>query len=210
MFVRAWRAEFDVADEEGRTVTGIAVPFNSPTTIFENGQLFEETWKRGSTKESIAKRGDRIRLLGFHDQRAMPLGRPVMLDDRADGLYIEARISDTTDGNDALTLVKDGVLDGFSVGFSVPAGGDRWGTVDGMLHRTVTKADIHEVSLVNFPAFDDARVASVRAAEVVATDGTENTSEVDVTFGDVREVQPPLVVARLQLLRAELIGRQHI
>lgn len=160
---RAWRTDFDVADSEGRIVSGIAVPFNSPTQIFEHGLVFNETWVRGSTKENIEKRGNRIKVLGFHDSRALPLGKPVNLEDRADGMWIEARISDTQAGNEALTLVRDGVLDGFSVGFSIPEGGDTWNK--SQTERTITRANVHEVSLVNFPAFDRARVEAIRAAD---------------------------------------------
>lgn len=159
---RAWRTEFDVADSEGRIVSGIAVPFNSPTQIFERGRVFSETWVKGSTAEHIQKRGDRIKVLGFHDSRTLPLGKPVGLEDRAQGMWIEARISDTQAGNEALTLVRDGVLDGFSVGFSIPEGGDTWNRDE--TERTITRANVHEVSLVNFPAFDLARVEAIRSA----------------------------------------------
>lgn len=163
MLTRAWRADFDLSDSEGRIISGIAVPFNSPTVIAERGRVFEETWKPGSTRETIAKRGDRMKLLGFHEARTWPIGRPTELDDTQRGMKISARVSDTRDGNDALTLVRDGVLDGFSVGFGVPEGGDTWNSNE--TQRTITRADVYEVSLVNFPAFDRARVESVREAQ---------------------------------------------
>lgn len=194
--LRAWQAAFDVTDAEGRIVSGIAVPFNSPTTIFERGRLFDEVWAPGSTAETIEKRGDRMKILAFHESRNMPLGRPVLLEEQPAGLYIEARISDTQDGNDALTLVRDGVLDGFSVGFTVPQGGDRFDPVDGREVRTILRANIHEVSLVNFPAFDDARVESVRQA-----------SDVPAQVPDVNKIA---VHNRLQILRLELIKRRTV
>lgn len=194
---RAWQADFSVADSEGRIVTGIAVPFNSPTTIYENGRLFDEVWQPGSTEETIAKRGDRMKILAFHSSRQMPLGRPTLLEERAAGLYIEARISDTQDGNDALTLVRDGVLDGFSVGFTVPDGGDAWAEEGDRLVRSISRAHLHEVSLVNFPAFDDARVESVRQASIIDPD--------DDSVSDVTAVR-----LRLKLLHLELVGRRTI
>lgn len=193
---RAWHADFNVADAEGRIVSGIAVPYNSPTQIYEGGRLFDETWAPGSTADSISKRGDRMKILAFHASRQMPLGKPVLLEERAAGLYIEARISDTQDGNDALTLVRDGVLDGFSVGFTVPPGGDQFDVVDGRQIRTISRANIHEVSLVNFPAFDDARVESVRAASDVS-DAELDANKIAVTH-------------RLQLLRLQLVERATV
>lgn len=172
MLTRAWRADFDLSDSEGRIISGIAVPFNSPTVIAERGRVFEETWKPGSTKETTAKRGDRMRLLGFHDQRTWPIGKPVAFEEQARGLIGTFRISDTRDGNDALTLIRDGVLDGLSVGFGIPEGGDTWNLNE--TQRTITRAEIQEVSLVNFPAFDRARVESVRSARDDGSVGHHN------------------------------------
>lgn len=163
MDTRAWRSDFDLSKSEGRIIRGIAVPFNNPTQIAEHGRIFDETFKPGSTRDSIRKRGDRIRLLGHHDSRAWPIGKPVELDDTSRGLEFAAHISDTREGNDALTLIGDGAVDGVSVGFGVPEGGDVW-SADGS-ERTITRADIFEFSLVNFPAYDRARVESVRAAD---------------------------------------------
>lgn len=137
-----------------------------------------------------------MKVLAFHESRQLPLGKPVRLEEQADGLYIEARISDTQDGNDALTLVRDGVLDGFSVGFTVPLGGDVFHQVEGREVRTILKANIHEVSLVNFPAFDDARVESVRQA-----------SDVPPAPSDTDKIA---VRNQLQILRLGLIKRRTV
>lgn len=169
---RAFRADVTI-DDTGRTITGIAVPYDSPTQIAERGQVFTERFAPGAFDASIAKRGDRIPILLMHDDRALPVGRPTGFRSTPDGLQMDARISDTTDGNDALTLVRDGVLSGLSVGFSVPDGGETWSGNE----RTITRAQLHEVSIVNFPAYDDARIASVRAASVRG----------DVTFETIAE-----------------------
>lgn len=197
MITRAWRAELNVADSEGRLISGIAVPYDAPSTIFEGGRIFDETWHHGSTTETIAKRGDRMRVLGFHDARSFPLGKPVQLEDRAPGMWFEARISDTRDGNDALTLVRDGVLDGVSVGFSVPEGGDTWTNENG-LKRAIHRANVHEFSLVNFPAFDDARVASIREATDGIVAQSVQTIEAEADLDQKR--------FRLQVLRTRALA----
>lgn len=169
---RAWRAEVSA---DGRTISGIAVPYDNATVIAERGRVFEERFAPGAFDDSIAKRGSRIPVLLMHDDRALPVGRPVGFRSTPDGLVMDARISDTTDGNDALTLVRDGVLSGLSVGFSIPDGGDIWS--EDRSQRTITRANLHEVSIVNFPAYDDARIESVRAASVRS----------DVTFETITE-----------------------
>jgi HK97 family phage prohead protease len=194
---RAWRA--DLAHTEGRTISGIAVPFNSPTTVYEAGRIFDETWLPGSTKEAIARRGDRMRLLGFHDSRAFPIGKPTQMQDRTDGMWFEAYIADTRDGNDALELLKIGALDGVSVGFSVPDGGDSWTPrEDGTYDRTISRANIREFSLVNFPAFDDARVTSIREAQ-----SSEEAKKIEAEILADLEAKR----FRLQVLRTRALAR---
>ncbi len=192
-FNRAWSAEFRVSDEDQRTIVGIAVPFNDPTPIYEHGRLFTETIAHGAFRDSLAKRGTRTPILLHHDQRSLPIGKPSSLRETPVGLVVEARISDTTDGNDALTLVRDGVLDGLSIGFSVPEDGDTWN--DRFTERTVTRANLHEISLVNFPAYDRARVTAVREATDVPQPDPEKVTN--------------LHVYRLQFLSRELADRAY-
>lgn len=193
--VRAWQAEFRVADAGERIIEGVAVPYNDPTEIYERGALFWEQFAPGAFSQSIAKRGSRVPLLLHHDDRQLPVGKTVELVEAPEALRVVARVSDTAAGNDALTLVHDGVLDGLSVGFY--SLGERWNTE--RTERTVTRAELRELSLVNFPAYDNARVLAVRSAQ---HDPDEDDTEVlsDDTAG--------LVGVRLQLLRAELVGRQ--
>lgn len=190
-FTRAWAAEFRIADTDPdqRTIVGIAVPFNDPTPIYEHGRLFTETIEHGAFRDSLAKRGTRMPILLHHDQRALPVGRPSSLRETPVGLMVEARISDTTDGNDALTLVRDGVLDGLSIGFSVPEGGDTWNSR--FTERSVQRANLHEISLVNFPAYDAARITAVRQAADVPVEPAE-----------------PVAGHRLHVLRLQMLDRE--
>jgi HK97 family phage prohead protease len=147
---------------DGRTVCGIAAPFDSPTTVHEAGRTFTEVIRRGAFARTIAERGDRVKLLALHDQRRLPLGRATTLREDPGGLYMEARVSQTSAGDEALELVRDGALDGFSIGFDLPAKtGERW-TRDGT--RELLEVRLHEVSLVTFPAYAAALVSGVRAA----------------------------------------------
>jgi hypothetical protein len=73
-------------------------------------------------------------------------------------LYGEFRISKTEAGDEALELVRDGVLTNFSVGFQPLKDLRR---KDGVVERV--KAHLAEVSLVTFGAYGDAAaVAAVR------------------------------------------------
>lgn len=144
-----------------RTIVGRAMPYNSPTEIYSQGSTFREVFRPGAFARSIAQRGDKVRLLANHDQRSFPIGKPDRLYELADGLYLEARMAPTRDGDEALALVADGYVTGLSVGFrEVDAIWDREGT------REVREAALHEISLVAFPAYEDAQVVGIRSREI--------------------------------------------
>ena len=62
---------------------------------------------------------------------------------------VEARISNTTGGNDVLELLRDKAIDGLSVGFKVVSEG-----VTGAGWREIREASLLEISVVPTPAYD--------------------------------------------------------
>jgi HK97 family phage prohead protease len=140
-----------------RTICGIAVPFDTETEISEGRHSYKEMVKRGAFTRTIRERGpERVKALLNHDRQAAPIGRAETLREDAAGLYTELRISKTVAGDEALELVRDGALDAFSIGF-VPVQADRRG--DTVIR---TEVSLREISVVAFPAFEDARITSVR------------------------------------------------
>ena len=138
--------EFEIrsTDLEAREVTGIAVPYNEVTQI---GRMKEKFMPNSINVNKMPK------LFYNHDE---PIGIIRSMDDAEDGLHITAKISNTAKGNDAWTLVKDGVVRSFSVGF-IP----REQTLDGdVVIRT--KVDLKEVSLVALPAYEGSVITEIR------------------------------------------------
>jgi HK97 family phage prohead protease len=143
---------------DGRTLSGIAVPFNEPARI--DGS-FDETFVMGAFSRTIAERSpEKVKLLASHDASQFPIGHATSLREDPSGLLADFRVADTDRGNEALQLVRDGTLDSLSVGF-VPIS-DNWSR-DGR-SRTVTEAKLLEVSLVSWPAYSGAVVTGVRSA----------------------------------------------
>ncbi|WP_319454253.1 MULTISPECIES: HK97 family phage prohead protease [unclassified Mycobacterium] len=148
---------------EGRTIHGIAVPYEQVTTIVERddvtGQLIEfpEKFIYGSFARSIKERGHKVKLMVGHDLRKLPVGRAAELHEERDGLHAAFAVSDTTVGNDLLTLVREGIVDSFSIGFTVIK--ERW---DNGL-RIHLESGLREVSAVNNPAYVGAAIAGVRS-----------------------------------------------
>lgn len=151
-------------DIRGRTVVGYAVPFGVPATVSDDGRTsYTESFQRGAFTRTIAERGDRVKFLALHDRSGrMPLGRATVLREESRGLYAELQVSRTAAGDEALELIKDGSLDGLSVGF-VPVDQHTERTRGG-LSVTRTAVRLNEISAVPVATWDDARILAVRAA----------------------------------------------
>lgn len=144
---------------DGRTIFGRAVPYGQVTKAQErSGRIVREKFEYGAFGRSIRERGHKVHLRVEHNAMSLPIGVAESLEERSDGLHAEFRVSDTSDGNDALRLVSDGVLDAFSIGF-VPIK-HRWD--DDVIVRT--EASLREVSIVADPAYEGAEVAGVRSS----------------------------------------------
>ena len=146
------------ADTAGRTVFGYAVPFGQVATVNDGRAPYKESFQRGAFARTIEQRGGRIRLHRQHDSgRNLPVGRAVELEERDAGLWAAFAVSRTSEGDDVLALVEDGVVDSFSIGFR------------SIRHRpegdvTVrTEVALHEVSIVSEPAYAGAAIVGVRA-----------------------------------------------
>jgi HK97 family phage prohead protease/HK97 family phage major capsid protein len=136
-------------DEEERTVSGIAVPYGQDANI---GGVYTERFERGAISEDITD----VKLFYGHEE---PIGKLIEGRDSEEGFVITARISDTARGNEVRTLLKDGVLNKFSVGF-VPLESERDGST--VIRKAVS---LREVSVVPFPAYAGATIQEVREDE---------------------------------------------
>jgi HK97 family phage prohead protease len=146
------------AEGDGMTLRGYAAVFNSPSQPLP----FTETIQPGAFSDSLRSRND-VKLLWNHDT-GIVLGSTragtLKLTEDERGLLVEASLPDTQAGRDAATLIKRGDVSAFSFGFRVPVGGDSWPSAD---QRVLTRINIHEASLVSFPAYTGTEgTASVR------------------------------------------------
>jgi len=144
-------------DATTRRVRGLAVPWGETASKFGIKYRFE---KSSLTWSDVA----RVKMLRDHDF-GQPLGRGETIRDASDGLEVEFAIARGDDGDRALALAEDGVLDGLSVGIEFdmdPDAGDITTEDDGTI--VVRSAVLREVSLTAMPAFDSARVTSVAAS----------------------------------------------
>ena len=184
-----------VADDDGRTITGLAVPFDTETEIIPG---FREKIARGAVNLDAAP--------ALFYRHSEPIGVITAMSEHADGLMIEARVSDTALGRDAATLARDGAIKCLSIGFFEREYTDET-TDDGATLRTQHSIDLREVSLVPVPAYEDAKITAVREAQTptpttTTTKGTPMTDQ--ITRADIDELADAStdLARRLSLLEA--------
>ena len=143
---------------DGRTIVGLAVPFNTVATVSDDGRTsYKEAFAPGSFAVTIAQRGSRVRAHAQHRTDRLPIGKASHLEETDVGLVSHLKVSDTVAGNDVLALVRDGVMTGLSVGFR----GIKETTRNRV--RVRTEVALSEISVVADPAYADAQISGVRA-----------------------------------------------
>ncbi len=112
---------------------------------------------RGAFARSLKRRGAGAVKMLYQHQAAEPLGVWSEIYEDAAGLFVRGRIiTDVNRGREVLSLMREGALDGLSIGFkTVRARGTRGGG------RQILEADLWEVSVVTFPMLMGARVQRV-------------------------------------------------
>lgn len=168
-------AAFEV-DTDKRTIKGLAVPYGKPGR--SGGKLWQ--FSKGTLKFADASR---VKLWIQHDQ-AQAVGVATALEDRDDGLYPTFKVARGPEGDRALGLAEDGVLDGFSIGLGH---GGKFQTRDGVNHAV--EAPLMEISLTPAPAYDDARVHAVAAQ--ADTEGTTTMADDNQATDTTTTVEEP-------------------
>lgn len=162
------KLERKFVDVEARTFSGYASIFNE---LDLHGDVVEPGAYIDTIRDDFQAYLDkgepsRIKVLWQH-QWSTPIGLPTVMREDMKGLYVEAKISETRAGDEALTLMADGAVDGISIGYEVMEysifedealraqlrGWARWGDL-----RKLIKLKLREFSPVTFPACEGARV----------------------------------------------------
>jgi hypothetical protein len=171
--------DFEIRETgDGMSFTGYAAVFDSPSEPLP----WTETIRAGAFARSLRSKNN-VMMLWSHDT-SQPLAstrsRTLRLSEDERGLRVEADLPDTTLGRDVAQLLRAGVVDSMSFGFSVPRNGDAW-SEDGMT-RELKEVRLHEVSVVAFPAYPRTS-ASVRSLDAVVeatgADGVALSSALD-------------------------------
>jgi len=147
----------EAADTERRVIAGKIVPFEE----VGNTSVGKVVFAKGSIQ--IGDVG-KIKMLMQH-RPEKPIGRMQSnYKETEDGIYASFKISSSMQGQDALILAQEQLVDGLSVGVDVNK------SIQKKDYLYVTSAILKEVSLVESPAFSAAQVTKVAASESEAED----------------------------------------
>jgi HK97 family phage prohead protease len=152
MEFKSLKFEADI-DPDARTFEGYAAAYgntDSDNDVIEQGAFAK------SIKEGFPAK--RIKVLWQH-KADMPIGLPIDMREDSKGLWVKSRISKTAKGDEAIELMRDGVIDRLSVGFSIPGGKS---AIDGQGIRHIYEGKLFEYSLVTWPANDQAIITGVK------------------------------------------------
>jgi uncharacterized protein len=158
--------EFELRAGEAGSMSfrGYAAVYNSPSEPLP----FTETIAPGAFDKTLRSRNN-VKMYLNHDSTlvlASTRAKTMKLTSDSKGLLVESDLPDTSYARDLAVLMERGDVDSMSFGFSVPSGGDRWGS-DGMT-RELKQIRLHEVSVVTgFPAYS-ATSAALRSLDMLA------------------------------------------
>jgi len=188
----------EVAGVNERTITLLVAPYEAPANL---GGGVTEVITRGAFGDVRADRLP-LKLETGHGHAGPVVGRAVSVRDEPDGLYATFRVSETRDGDDALTLAADGAL-GASAGMIL---GDLSPRPDGTV--AVRAAELREVTLTGTPAYvETAAAMAVRSTDTEEPTMDTNTPAVDETAAndtpDVTTLVDEAVTRALDAYRAE-------
>lgn len=147
---------------DGMTLEGVAVPFNQRYALFSDyAEVIDPDCDFGTRKTVKVSRehGDLI-------------GKLTDMRSEADGLHVVAKLADTESGREAAELVREGVYDGFSIGFR-PVENRVIDSDDGVTEVHRRKVDLFEVAVTGIPAYPAAEITGQRSQ----TTTTNNESE---------------------------------
>lgn len=131
--------------------------FKGYASVFGNVDSYRDVLELGAFRKTLQEHGHRVKVLWQHDPYT-PIGRPVKMEEDDRGLYVEAKVSETTAGRDALILLRDGVINELSIGYSAVK--EAW-DADAKVRR-LTEVKLWEFSPVTWAANDLALIAGVK------------------------------------------------
>lgn len=139
--------------------------FTGYAAVFNNVDLGHDVILPGAFRQVKTTRDGKVRIAMYHDLSRLAGKAAFEMD--AHGLRVDGQLTlGVSYVRDGYELMKDGVLDGLSVGFDIPDGGATYEDSNGLYTRVISDAILWEFSLVPFGMNPEALVDTVKAASI--------------------------------------------
>src|SRR5690554_6730312 len=152
MEYKAVEFKADDVDADSRIISGYA----STWDLDQGGDMIV----RGAFAKSLETHGKKVRVLWQHNSQ-MPIGRPELMQEDEKGLFVRSYIAKTRQGDEALELAREGIIDSMSIGYMVNESEYR---DDGV--RVISELKLMEYSLVTWPMNEAAVITGVKNLDV--------------------------------------------
>ena len=149
-------------------IGGTAVPYSR---LSEDLGGFREQFAPGAFRGTLDDRTRDVVLLWAHDRTkplASRLSGSLELRDAGDGLHFDASMNKSSWSADAHAAISAGTVRTVSFGFAVLEGGESWRRDAAGVVRTVTRAELREISPTVMAAYQDTSVSVRSVAEVLS------------------------------------------
>lgn len=132
--------------------------FSGYASVFDIVDDQKDVIVRGAFKNTLMTKGNSIKLLWQHKSEE-PIGTFTKIYEDSHGLFVEGKLLlDVARAKEAYALLKEGVLNGLSIGYKA----QKYSLDHDSGVRYLTEIDLFEISLVTFPANKRAAVRLVK------------------------------------------------
>ena len=133
--------------------------FEGLASVYGNIDLGGDIVMPGAFKEFVKTRDGSIRILDSHNTRA-PIGKGTVIDSHM-GLVLKGTLNlKVSRSRDVHELMKDGIIDGLSIGFDILPNGSEVRESDNV--RLLKELKLWEISTVVFPMNPAATISAVK------------------------------------------------
>jgi uncharacterized protein len=144
-------------------------------SVFGNKDSYGDVVMPGAFNDSLAEWKTKGRLppiLWQHDA-AQPIGPFTSMREDAKGLHVEGQllVNDVQLAREAHALMSAGAIGGMSIGYQIAPGGSTFNSQS--MANELRALQLWEVSIVTFPANEEARVQSVKSIAAASFDEIE-------------------------------------
>jgi len=143
--------------------------FSGYLSVFDVIDSYREVVAPGAFRSTLSKWTEKGRLppLLWQHRSGEPLGPFTRMEEDKRGLYFEAQllVNDIARAREAYALLKNKVIGGMSIGFSINPDGEEYDSRAGVV--VLRDIDLWEGSLATFPANEAAQVSDVKGREFI-------------------------------------------